>query len=121
MPDVKGEITPDIAFRWRDSAFCSKAQLKKSLDSGAASFQSGAEAPRRDTMVIDASGSRNAMLASKRLDPPTPGVVKMGSDRADRALRRSWNSEIPELRGQALYELDRDPVICPPSGKETRL
>jgi hypothetical protein len=72
-------------------------------------------------MVIDASGSSNAMLKSKRLDPTAPGIVKVGRDRADRAPRRPWNSEIPERWGQALNELDRDPVICPPSGKETRL
>jgi hypothetical protein len=72
-------------------------------------------------MVIDTRGSRNAMLTPERLDPTTPGVVKVGSDRADRAPRYSWNSEIPERRRQALDELDRDTVICPPCGKETRL
>jgi hypothetical protein len=72
-------------------------------------------------MVIDAGGSRNAMLTSKRLDPTASGVVKVGGDCADRALRRLWNSEIPERRGQALDELGRDPVIRSPSGKETRL
>jgi len=61
------------------------------------------------------------MLTSKRLDPTASGVVKVGSDCADRAPWRSWNREIPERRGQALNELDRDPVICPPSGKEARL
>jgi hypothetical protein len=72
-------------------------------------------------MVNDASGSSNAMLTSKRLDPTAPGIVKVGRDRADCAPRRPWKSEIPERWGQALNELDRDPVICPPSGKETRL
>jgi len=28
VTDVKGEITPYVALRWRDLAFCSKAQLK---------------------------------------------------------------------------------------------
>jgi hypothetical protein len=61
------------------------------------------------------------MLTSKRLDPTAPGVVKVSSDPADRALRRPRNNEIPERRRQALDELDRDPVVRPPSGKETHL
>lgn len=72
-------------------------------------------------MVIDARESRNAMLTPERLDPTAPGVMKVGNDRADRALRRSWNSEIPERWGQALNELGRDPVIRSPGGKETHL
>jgi hypothetical protein len=61
------------------------------------------------------------MPPSERLDPTAPGVVKVGSDRADCALRRPRNSEIPEPRWQALDELNRDPVVRPPSGKETCL
>src|SRR5262245_31856850 len=92
VPDVKREIAPYIAFRRWDLAFCGKAQLEKSLDPGATSFQRGGDLPGRDIMVIDANGRRNAVLPSERFDPTTPGVVKVGGDRADRALRRPRNS-----------------------------
>jgi hypothetical protein len=121
VPDVKGEIAPDIAFGWWDSAFCRKAQLKKSFDPGATSFQSGNKLPRRDTVVIDARGSRNVMLTSKSLDPTASGVVKVGGNCADRALRRPGNSEIPERWRQVGDELSRDPVIRSPRGEETYL
>jgi hypothetical protein len=121
VSDVKREIAPDIALRGWDLAFCIKAQLEKSLDPGATQFQRGNELPGRDTSVIDPRGSRNAVLPSERLDPHAPGVVKVGSNRADRALWHPRNCVIPECRGKALDELNRDPVIRPPGGNETRL
>jgi hypothetical protein len=72
VPDVKREIAPDVAFRRWELAFCRQAQLEMSLDPGATAFQRGGELPRRDTTVIDARGSRNAVLPSERLDPTAP-------------------------------------------------
>ena len=62
-------------------------------------------------MVVDARRCRNAVLPAEYLDPPAPGVVKVSSDRTDRALRRRGDRHVPKRQGQPLDEPSRDSVI----------
>jgi len=121
VPDVEREIPPYVRFRRWDVAICREAQVKESFDAGAAPFQRGHELAGRHAVVIHAGRSGDAVLMSQRLDPPASGVVKVRSNRADCTLRRTGNCQIPERRRQALDELDSDPVIRPPGGKEARV
>jgi len=46
--------------------------------------------------------------------------VKVGRDHSDRALWYSRNGDVPECGWQALDEVDREPVVRPPRGKQGR-
>ena len=61
------------------------------------------------------------MLPSERLHPHTPSIVKVGSDRADRALLRPRNGHTPHRLWQVLDELDGDAVVRPPNVQEVLL
>src|SRR6266700_386511 len=76
-----------------------KAELEECLDPGTTALQCRHELSRRDPTVIDARRSPDAVLATERLDPSAPGVVKVSGDRADRAWCGPGNREDPELRG----------------------
>jgi len=47
-------------------------------------------------------------------------IVKVGRDHSDRALWYSRNGDVPECGWQALDEVDREPVVRPPRGKQGR-
>ena len=67
-------------------ALCSKAQLQQTLDPVASPFQRRNEFPASDAMMIDASGSGNAVLPPERLGPPAPCIVEVRRDHSDGAL-----------------------------------
>ena len=111
---VKREIPPYVTIRRRDGAMCREPQLEESLDAGAAPFQRDDELPGRHAVVIHASRSGDAMLTSQGLHPPASGIVKVRRNRANRALRRAGNSDIPKRTRQTLDELHGDPVARAP-------
>src|SRR5262245_10214671 len=102
MPEVEREVAPHVAFRRRDLP--ASAQVKKGLHSGAAPFQRGNELTWGDAAVIDAGGNAQPVLSAERLDPHTPGVVKVSGDSAYRPPRRPWNRELPQRRRQVSDE-----------------
>jgi hypothetical protein len=120
MADIEREIPPHVAFGRRKAAICREPEFEESFDAGAAAFQRGYELPRRHLMVIDASGRRNAVFTSQRLNPPASGVVEMRSDGADSTLRRTRNRELPQRPRQFCDELARHPVVRPPRANEVR-
>src|ERR1041384_5975266 len=96
-----------------------EAELEQCLHGGAALFQGGDELSRRHPPMVDARRSFDAVLAPKRLDPHTAGVVKGGSDGADGAARRSRRSKVPKLGREPLDELGRAGAVSPPGGEQT--
>jgi len=121
VPDVERQIPPYVTGRRRDPAIGRETQSEESFDTGAASFQRGDELPRPYAVVVDASRCGDAVFAPERLHPPAPGVVKVRSNRPNRALRCAGNRDMPNRRRQTLEELDGDPVIRAPGSKEARL
>ena len=61
------------------------------------------------------------MLPSERLHPHTPRVVKVGRDRADRALPCPRKGHAPQRLWQALDEFDGDAIARSPDGKKILL
>jgi len=121
VADIEREIAPDIPLRRWDSTACCQSQREKSLYAGAAQPQRSRELSRRHTMVIDATGSSDAVFAPERLHPAAPGVMDVSGDRADRAARHCRDREIPERRRQLLDEVDGDAIVRPPRTNETGL
>jgi hypothetical protein len=121
VPNVERQVAPDITLRRWDSTITRKAEIEQRLDPGAAPFQRGHQLPRRHTLMIDARGSQDTVLAPERFDPHTPDVVQVRRNRTDRTPRHAWNSEVPERRRKALDELNGDAVVRPPGCNKTGL
>jgi hypothetical protein len=120
MPDVEGQVAPDIPLRRRNLAPRRKTQLEQRFDPFAAPVQRCNELPACDTTVIDASRRGNPVFAAERLDPHASRVVEVSRDRADRTLG-SGHRNVPQGGGEPLDQVDRDPVVGPPGFNQGRV
>ena len=94
VADIEGQVAPDVSFRRWDLPARGKTQLEQCFHSLAAPFQRRHELPPCDATMIDARRGRDAVFAAERFEPPAAGVVEVGGDRADRAVR-SRHRDVP--------------------------
>jgi hypothetical protein len=95
MPDVQRQITPHVRPGWWYATPPLATQSQKSGHAATASLQSRAQFPGSNGPVIHPLRGDDAVRMAQGLDPGAPRVVKMGSNRPDRAGRHSGDGRGP--------------------------
>ena len=94
------------------------AKQQQSADGIAAAIECRNQLPALDAVLIDHWRRDDAMRLTERLDPPAPGVMNVGSDRAKRSPGNAWDRSGPELTGQILDEKCRHSIVGVPGGED---
>ena len=72
MPDVEGQVTPDVALGWRYATPLFTPQRQKGGNAATASLEGRAQLPRCDGPVIHPHRGDDPMLPAQGLDPRAP-------------------------------------------------
>src|SRR6185295_16926051 len=75
MPDVEGQVAPDIRRGHGNRAPSVKTERQQTDHAPATVSQCSNQLLRPNLLSIDGSGRRDAKFLSQRLNPGTPGIV----------------------------------------------
>jgi hypothetical protein len=120
MPDVQGQVAPDVGLRrWHLSAV-GQSEVEKRLDASAAAPESREQFTPRHLAPIDQGRRHNTVLLSQSPDPPAPGIVKVRRHHPNRASWRSRKRSTPQFVWKVFDQVRRDLAIGAPRREQCR-
>jgi len=118
VPHVQRQVAPDIGLRGGNLSACRDAEFEKFLDTPAAPLQGGEQAAARYPPKIDERGYGKSVLVAESPEPPAPGVVEMGGNRAKCASWYPGNRGVPQHGWKLLHEVGSHEAVRPPRGED---